>query len=100
MERDNWYILAHQIRISDILYWDRKSYLAHVTCILHRLSCEGCTLVVLELTYMAVKWRHCYVRGTSPYQVASQRIQEVLGAFFKHKMRCLMVSKKYDPLFV
>ena len=44
MERDNWYILAHQIRVSDILYWDRKSYLAHVTCILHGLSREdiGC----------------------------------------------------------
>ena len=39
-------ILAHQIRISDILSWDRKSYLTHV--ILPRLSREGCTLVVLE----------------------------------------------------
>ena len=40
--------LAHRIRISDILSWDRKSYLTHV--ILPRLSREGCTLVVLELT--------------------------------------------------
>ena len=39
--------LAHQIRILDILSWDRKSYLTHV--ILPRLSHEGCTLVVLEL---------------------------------------------------
>ena len=31
--------LAHQIRISEILPWDRKSYLTHA--ILPRLSCEG-----------------------------------------------------------
>ena len=36
----------HQIRVSDILSWDRKSYLNHV--ILPRLAREGCTLVVLE----------------------------------------------------
>ena len=32
-------ILAHRIRISDILPWDRKSYLTHA--ILPRLSREG-----------------------------------------------------------
>ena len=35
-------ILARRIRISDILSWDRKSYLTLV--ILPRLSLEGCTL--------------------------------------------------------
>ena len=92
--------LAHQIRTSEILPWDRKSYLTHV--ILPRLSREGsqCTLVVLELACMVVKWHHCYVKVTSSCHAASQRIQELLGAFFKHKMRYLMVSKKKDPLFV
>ena len=42
------YILAYPIRISDIIFWDRKSCLTDV--ILPRLSREGCTLVVLELT--------------------------------------------------
>ena len=49
-----FYILANRItRISDILSWDRKSYLTHA--ILTRLSREGCTLVVLELTHMVIK---------------------------------------------
>ena len=39
--------LALRIRMSDILSWDRKSYLTHV--ILSRLSGEGCTFLVLEL---------------------------------------------------
>ena len=51
MTRTN--VLAHQIRISDISSWDRKSYFSHV--ILPRLSREDCTLVVLELTHMVVK---------------------------------------------
>ena len=45
------YILAHGIRISEIVPWDRKYYLT-------RLSNPGChvnTLVVLELTHMVVK---------------------------------------------
>ena len=33
------YILAHRIRISEILPWDSKSYLTHA--ILPRLSSEG-----------------------------------------------------------
>ena len=33
------YILAHWIRISDILLWDRKSYLTHA--ILPKLTREG-----------------------------------------------------------
>ena len=40
--------LAHRIRISEILTWNRKSYVTNV--ILPRPACEGCTLVVLELT--------------------------------------------------
>ena len=36
-KREN--ILAHRIRISEILPWDRKSYLTHA--ILPRLSREG-----------------------------------------------------------
>ena len=40
MTRTN--VLAHRIRISDILFCDRKSYFTHV--ILSRLSREGCTL--------------------------------------------------------
>ena len=42
-------------------------------------------MVVLELTCMAVKLCHCYVKVTSSYNVASQHIQELLGAFFKHE---------------
>ena len=41
-------LLAHRIRIIDISFWDRKSYLTNV--IIRRLSREGCTLVVLGLT--------------------------------------------------
>ena len=48
--------------------------------ILPRLSCEDFTLVVLELTHMFIKWCHCYVKWS--YHVASQGIQELLGAFF------------------
>ena len=55
--------LAHRIRISDILSSDRKSYLTHV--ILPRLPREGCKLVALELTPVAVEERHCYVKVTS-----------------------------------
>ena len=44
--------LAHKMRTSEILTWDRKSYLTHV--ILPRLSGESCTLVVLELTRMVI----------------------------------------------
>ena len=40
-------------RISDILSWDRTSYLTNV--ILSRLSLESCTFVVLELKHMVVK---------------------------------------------
>ena len=75
----------------------RKSYLVRV--ILPKLLHEGCTLVVFELKRMVVKWRPGYVKVTSSCHVASQRIQEFLGDFFKHKMPYLMVSKKKDPLF-
>ena len=39
-------ILAHRIRISDILYWDNKSYLTHT--ILPRTSREEHILLVLN----------------------------------------------------
>ena len=41
--------LAHRIRISEILPWDRKSYLTRV------ISHENCILAVLELMHRAVK---------------------------------------------
>ena len=41
-------VLAHRIRITDIVSWDKKSYLTYD--ILRGLSREGCTLVVLEPT--------------------------------------------------
>ena len=52
------FVLTDEKRFSckpdtNILSWDRKSYLTHV--ILPRLSHEDCTLVVLELTHMVVK---------------------------------------------
>ena len=50
-----WFILLFlgQRMISEILPWDRKSYLTHVS--LPRLSRDGCTLVALELKRMFVK---------------------------------------------
>ena len=39
-------VSAHPIRISDILSWDRNSYLTHV--ISPRLSREDYTLVIME----------------------------------------------------
>ena len=39
--------------------------------ILPRLPREGCTFVALELSHMVVKGRHCYVKVTSIYHVAS-----------------------------
>ena len=74
------FILAHWIRISDILSRDRNSYLIHV--ILPRLSNEGCTLIVLELTHMEVEQRHFYL---VIFIIASQGIQGLLEAYFKIK---------------
>ena len=49
-----YFILAHGKRISEILPWDRKSYLTYA--ILPRLSREGyIALVVLELTHIVIK---------------------------------------------
>ena len=71
-------ILAHRIRISDILSWDRKSYVIHVILpghvrAVHWFYWNSCDIVV--------KWRHCYVKVTSSYHVATQRIRHLLGAF-------------------
>ena len=66
--------LAHWIRVSEILSLDRISYLTYV--IQQRLSQESCTLVVLELTHMVVKWCHCCVKVTSAYSGTSERLFE------------------------
>ena len=50
--------------------------------LLPRLPCEGCTLVVLELTHMVVKWRQCSVNMRSSCDIASRRIQRLLEAYF------------------
>ena len=34
---------------------------------------------------VVVNWSHCYVKVTSSNHVASQRIHEIMGAFFKHE---------------
>ena len=65
-------------RISAVLAWVRNISWP-------RLSPEGCTLVVLSLMYMVLKWRHCYVKVTSPCNIASQRIQKLPGAYFSNK---------------
>ena len=65
------FLFAHRKRISDILSWDRKSYLTHFT--LPRLTREGCTLAVLELTRHSRQLTSSYVQVTSSHNVASQR---------------------------
>ena len=54
--------------------------LTHV--ILLRLSCEGCTLVVLN-SHTSSSSDVIVVKVTSPCHVASQHVQEHLGALFK-----------------
>ena len=75
--------LANRMRASDILPWGRKYYLTHVT--LPKLPRECCTLVVLELTRMVVKWYNGYVQRMSSCHVAFQRGQELLGVFLNIK---------------
>ena len=64
--------------MNKILDWVRNSYQIHV--ILPRLPCVDCLLVVLkprlELKHMVIKWRQCC-------NIGSQRIQELLDAYFK-----------------
>ena len=55
-------------------------------------------LVVLELTHSVVKRRHCCVKVTSSCEIASERIQGLLEAYFKIKKT--VVSKNKNPLFV
>ena len=43
---------------------------------------------------------HCYVNMMSSCNFTSQHIQELLGAFFRHKMRYLMEGKKKNPVFL
>ena len=51
-----------------------------------------CTSIALELTHMVVKSCQSLVKATAPCDIASQRIQELLKAYFKLKKT--MVSKK------
>ena len=44
--------------------------------------------------------RYCRQMAVIIHTVASQCIQEILGAIFKHEKRLLMVSKKNNPLVV
>ena len=55
--------LAHLKRISEILPWDRN-------------------LIFPMLSYPG---RHCYVKVTSPCEIASKQIQGLLEAYFKIK---------------
>ena len=82
-------LLAHRIRISEILPWVRKSILSY-PCYLTQAFMWGLnTLVVLELRHMVVKWRHSHL-GV---------LRNFWELFLKNKMRYLMVSKKKNPLF-
>ena len=65
------------------LPWDGKSYLSHV--ILPSVSWEDCSLVVLDLTHMVVKWCQCLVKVTSSCDIASLHIQGLLESYFKIK---------------
>ena len=80
------FVLAHWIRISDILPWDRKSYLTHV--ILPRLSREGythwlywnsCTWSSSDITAM--------LKVTSSCEIVSKHIQGYLEAYSKIKKK-------------
>ena len=53
-----------------------------LSIILPRLSRLGCTLEVLELTQHSHQVMSFYIKVTSSYHVASQRMQELLGAIF------------------
>ena len=88
--------LAHRIRISEILLWDKQSYQTH--SILHRLSwrasyigCIGtrahCRQVTSLLCFSGVIIRNCILAysGTS-------------GSLFLNKKT--VVSKKKNPLFM
>ena len=79
------------IRISD-----RKAYVTNV--ILLRQTREGCTLAALKLSRVVVRLRHCYVKVTSSFHIASYHIQEIQGPFLNIKMRYFMVSKKKYPI--
>ena len=80
--------LVHQhVRISSLrqsLYpvYDAIRCVYEYQSIAHRQSREGYILVVLELTHIVVKRRHCYVKVTSASKVAPQRMQAILGVYF------------------
>ena len=93
------FFLTHQIGISEILPWDRKSYL-----LLPMLSYPGCHAKARHWLYWNSRiWSSSdaiVVKMTPSCHFASQHIQELLGAFLKHKTPYSMVSKKKKPLFV
>ena len=69
--------LVCEKRTSGFLSWVRNSYLTHV--ILPRLSRQDCSLVVLKLKPMVVKWRQSLVTVmSSSCDIASQHIQGLL----------------------
>ena len=82
-------ILAHSIRISDILSWVRKSYLTHAilptagyhVCPVHWLYWNLCDIVI--------KRSQCCdkVKSSSDIVHVSQRIQELLGSFVLSKKK-------------
>ena len=57
----------------------------HILPMLSYSGCHsrgGCTLVLLELTYMVVNWRRCLVKLMSLCGIVSQRVQGFLEAYF------------------
>ena len=73
-------ILAHRIRISEILPWDRKSYLTHA--ILLRLSYEG---FIHWLYWNLRTLSQSDVVMTSSCKIVSYRIQGLLKLTLKLK---------------
>ena len=56
-------------------------------------------VVVLELTHMVVKWRHCYFKVTASCEIASESIKGLLEVYFKiQKSSC--EQEKYSIIRV
>ena len=70
--------LSDQIRMPDILFWVRNSYLTNI--FLPRLSREDCSLVALDLTHMVVKGLHCLVKVMRLCDIVFQSILGLLVA--------------------
>ena len=85
--------LAHQKGISEVLPWDKKSYLTQAVMQRLYIGCIGTHSYGLQVTY-------CYVKMTSSCHFASQCIQELLGAFFKNENAVFNGEQAKNPLFV